>query len=291
MPDATTPDDPERGLPIVKWVGGKARLLPRILAHYDAHPRVVEPFLGGGAVSLALSAAHPGIEVVANDKIAELVDVYRAVARDVESFIDDVESYAVPYLALTTRDERRAYYYGVRDRYLARRLDGPAVLFFMLWCAYSGMYRTSKTVPGRFNTPHGYGRERPGFYHPDRLRANAPLLARWVLHSTDFMNLLDAVREGTFVYLDPPYRETYGGYTEDGFTEDDQRRVTAFARASAERGATVVYSNKYQADGFYEDELPGFDLQLVDVRHQVNRNAREVGRPKVAELLAVYRPA
>lgn len=282
--------DPETGLPIIKWVGGKSRLLPAIFEHYSGQPRVVEPFFGGGAVSFALAARNPRLEVYGNDKITELVEMYHAVASDVESFIATVETYAAPYLALTTKDARRAYYYDVRQRYLTRTIDGPEVLFFMLWCAYSGMYRTGKTYPGRFNTPHGFGRESVGFYHPDRLRAAAPAIATWHLSTGDFADLARRVTAKTFVYLDPPYRETYGDYTADGFTESDQLRVVEFAKLAHARGATFVYSNKYQADGFYERNFQGFDIRLVDVRHQVNHNAATVGRPKVAEVLITNDP-
>jgi hypothetical protein len=34
-----------RGLPIIKWVGGKGRILSAILAHYQGQAPVVEPFL------------------------------------------------------------------------------------------------------------------------------------------------------------------------------------------------------------------------------------------------------
>ena len=168
---------------------------------------------------------------------------------------------------------------------MSRELDGPVPLFFLLWCAYSGMYRTGKKYPGRFNTPHGFGKEKVGFYHPERLRLNAPFIAKWNLSTGDFADLLPYVNADTFVYLDPPYRETYTGYTADGFTEFDQLRVIEFAHCCHVRGATFVYSNKYQDDGFYERHMDGFDIKLIDVRHQVNHNAATVGRPKVAEVL------
>lgn len=283
-PLAVDPDS-EPGLPIIKWVGGKHRLLDAILADYTGQSRVVEPFFGGAAVSAALSARYPGIEVFGNDKIAAVIDIYREVAENVEGFIEAVELYAAPYLANRDKDSRRAFYYEVRERYMRRDIDGPAPLFFLLWCAYAGMYRTGKKYPGRFNTPHGFGKEKAGFYHPMRLRHNAPFIAGWNLTTGDFTQLAQHVTSDTFVYLDPPYRQTYGGYTSDGFTEDDQLRVVKFARDADAKGATFVYSNKYQDDGFYEKHFKDFSIRLIDVRHQVNHNAATVGRPKVAEVL------
>ena len=274
---ASSDVDSAPGLPIVKWVGGKHRLLESILANYTGQTRVVEPFLGGGALSIALSAQYPDLEVYANDKIAELIEIYRAVAGDVEGFITAVEAYAAPYLACPDKASRRAHYYEIREAYMSRTIDGPVPLFFLLWCAYSGMYRTGMKYPGRFNTPHGFGKEKAGFYHPTRLRLDAPLIAKWHLSTVDFADLGQ--------YLDPPYRETYSGYTASGFSEIDQLRVVEFAHLADAKGATFVYSNKYQDDGFYENNFHGFDIRFIDVRHQVNHNAATVGRPKVAEVL------
>jgi DNA adenine methylase Dam len=273
------------GQPILKWVGGKGRLLPHLVPLYDERPRVVEPFFGGGALSFHLAATRPGLRVVGNDLLAPVVEIYEAVRTDVEAFITEVDTFATPYLAAGGKAERRAFYYDVRERYLRRELDGPAVLFFMLWCAYSGLYRTGRTYPGRFNTPHGFGLEKPGFYHPERLRATAPLMAGWELTSTDFAATLERVDADTFVFCDPPYRQTYDGYTGDGFSEQDQLRVVEYVHRAAERGARVVYTNKDTGDGFYERHFAGFTIDRVPIRYQVNRNCVDVGRPVTHEVI------
>lgn len=273
------------GEPILKWVGGKGRLLGHLTPLYSGQSTVVEPFFGGGALSFHLAAANPGLRVVANDMLGAVIEIYEAVRDDVEGFITAVQQYAGPYLAQEGKDARRAFYYQVRERYMRRELDGPEPLFFMLWCAYSGLYRTGKTYPGRFNTPHGFGRERPGFYHPERLRSAAPLMRTWQFTSSDFMDTLGEVGTDTFVFLDPPYRETYTGYTGAGFGEDDQMRVVEYFHRAAARGAQVVYTNKDLGDGFYEQHLGQFTIQRVPIRYQVNANSAKVGRPVTHEVI------
>lgn len=282
-PPAAPPAKDESGLPILKWVGGKARLLPHITGHYTSQSRVVEPFFGGGAVSFHLASQHPGLEVVANDKIAELVEIYEAVRTDVETFITAVDTYASAYLACDGKDARRKHYYTVREDYMTQALNGPAPLFFMLWCAYSGMYRTGKTYPGRFNTPHGFGKEKTGFYHPQRLRAAASAMSTWTFSSADFFTTMDAVTSDTFVFLDPPYRHTYADYTDDGFDDADHLRVIEFFKDADARGAKVVYTNKYTDDGYYEDHFNGFTITKVPIKYQVNRDCATAGRTTTYE--------
>lgn len=273
-------------LPILKWVGGKTRLLPTLTELYGGQGHIIEPFFGGGALSfrLASTAATP-LHVRANDALAPVVEIYEAVRADVEGLIGQVDKYAGPYLALSTKEGRRAYYYAVRERYMRREIDGPAPLLFMLRCAYSGMYRTGTTYPGRFNSSHGFGTEHAGFYQPDRLRAAAGLMQNWEFSSDDFAGCLPDVTADSFVLLDPPYRETYTGYTGDGFGPADHLRVVEFFKAADVRGAKVVYTNKDLGDGYYDEHFAGFHIQRVPIRYQVNRDCATVGRPETFEVV------
>jgi DNA adenine methylase len=259
-------------------------MLPHITPHYQGQHRIVEPFLGGAAVSFHLTSRHPGTEVFANDYLTPVIDIYTAVRNDVERFITNVETYATAYLP-HDKPGRRAYYYQLRQQYMEGTLDGPEPLFFLLWCAYSGMYRTGKEYPGRFNTSHGFGEEKPGFYKPANLRAAAKLLTTWQLTSGDFADTLDTVDADTFVFLDPPYRETYTGYTGDGFDEADQLRVVKYFHDAASRGATVVYTNKDLGDDFYDTHFGAYHIDRVPIRYQVNRDCATQGRPESHEII------
>lgn len=271
--------------PILKWVGGKTRLLPHLVPLYEGQRRIVEPFFGGGSFSFHLSATDPSISVVANDLLVPLMDIYRAVRADVEGFISAVEEYAGPYVALEGKAARKEFYYQVRQDYLEEKIDGPVPLFFMLRCAYSGMYRTAKRYPGRFHTPHGMGEEKPGFYFPERLRQASSLMSNWELLSTNFQDVLEHVTADSFVLLDPPYRGTYAGYTGEGFGEEEQLAVVEFFKESARRGAKVAYCNKELGDDFYREHFGGFEIKHIPIKYQVNGNGHLVGRPETLEVL------
>lgn len=63
--------------PLLKWPGGKTRELPAILAALPHAPaRLVDPFVGGGAVLFALP---PTIPAVVNDASDDLMDLYTRV--------------------------------------------------------------------------------------------------------------------------------------------------------------------------------------------------------------------
>lgn len=286
---ATTPAAAPLAPPL-KWVGGKARLLPHIVPLYDGQRRLVEPFFGGGALAFRLAGANPGLEVVANDHLAPLMDIYRAIQTDTEALLAQVDQLAGAYLACEGKAARRAHYYAVRDAYRAAGGNDPATLLFLLRTCVSGMYRTSRRT-GMFNTGHGYGDEKDGFHQPDRILAAAAAMQTWTLANGDFDRMLRHVDGDTMVFLDPPYRSTFTGYTSVGFDEHDQQRVVAFAKAAAVRGARVVYTNKETGDGFYDDAFKSWDIRRVPIRYTVNANRARTGCPVSEEVIITNQPA
>ena len=72
--------------PLIKWTGGKSRELDIIRASmpHDVG-RVVEPFVGGGAVFLSVPS---GIPALANDMSRDLVGLYRGLAAGMPGLLD-----------------------------------------------------------------------------------------------------------------------------------------------------------------------------------------------------------
>jgi DNA adenine methylase len=72
--------------PLLKWPGGKTRELPTILgALPDDLGRLVDPFVGGGAVLFALP---PTVPAAVNDASADLVDLYHRVGAQDPDLLD-----------------------------------------------------------------------------------------------------------------------------------------------------------------------------------------------------------
>lgn len=74
--------------PLVKWPGGKSRLLKHIIPLIPQHDRYIEPFLGGGALFFSLEPR----KALLNDLSAELICFYRHVQQNDEEFFSTVES-------------------------------------------------------------------------------------------------------------------------------------------------------------------------------------------------------
>jgi DNA adenine methylase len=76
--------------PPLKWAGGKTQLLPEIIAKMPKrYGRYIEPFFGGGALFFAIK---PSSAVIA-DSNPELINLYKALAEDVEGVIECLAQY------------------------------------------------------------------------------------------------------------------------------------------------------------------------------------------------------
>ena len=187
--------------PIVKYRGGKARELPKILRNLPAYRgRDVEPFVGRAALFFHL---EPG-QAIVNDINAKLANPKARIPNANESL-----------------------YYRLRDMYngLTPAEYSPALLYYFInKTAYSGMIRHN--ARGEYNVPYGRYRH---FRSDGVTLAHSQLLQRAEVLQGDYRQVFDLLETEDFVFLDPPYgcQFTDYGNTEyrDGFGESEQIRL------------------------------------------------------------------
>jgi DNA adenine methylase len=256
--------------PIVKWVGGKTRLLDSIVARVPRpHGRYYEPFAGGAALFFALGPPR----AVLNDANADLIEMYRTVARDVEAVIQ--------LLAMYQRDHGETQYYGTRTLFNENALSPvqrAAAFIYLNKTCFNGLWRVNRK--GEFNVPMG-DYKNPTICNPGALRAAARVLARAELRAGGYIEAVHDVRRGDFVYFDPPYHDTFASYTSGSFGEAEHRDLATTFRALAARGVEVLLSN---SDTSLVRELYA-DFRIDEVLCGRAVNSDGAGRAAVKELL------
>jgi len=149
--------------PFLKWAGGKRQLLRELRRFLpSAIGAYHEPFLGSGALFFDLwRTSHlGGISCYLADANADLIGVYRAVAHDTDSVIEELRK-----LSSLHAQEGTAAYYQVRDRRFnpQRRVRPPdgevyspalaAMFIYLNRTGYNGLFRLNSS--GDFNVPAG----------------------------------------------------------------------------------------------------------------------------------------
>jgi DNA adenine methylase len=148
--------------------------------------------------------------------------------------------------ALTSRE---SYYFWIRSRFNSMSLEqrmtpkGSAMLLFLNKTCFRGMYREG---PRGFNVPYG-NYAQIGIMNEEHIRSVSQLIQGVVFRVQPFIDALDGVYQGDFVYLDPPYAPETGtsfvGYTSEGFGLEQHELLFTRCQALAEVGCSWLMSN------------------------------------------------
>ena len=271
--------------PVLKWAGGKRQLLSDIKAiitpeRLDGHT-FFEPFVGGGAVFLALE--HDS--VVINDYNVELMNVYSEIRDNPEELLKLLEAHKSKH--------NRNYFYEVRNwdrsaNYASlSNTEKAARIIYLNRTCFNGLYRVNNK--GYFNVP--FGRYvRPDIVTRERILALHKYLTdnHVVLCCGDFEAAVTTAQAGDVVYFDPPYDyddEGFTSYTASSFSRADLRRLKQLCDRLVARGCVVVISNndtKFVRQLFAGNQ---YSITSVMAKRMINCNGQR--RNEVKEVLIV----
>jgi DNA adenine methylase len=271
--------------PFVKWAGGKTSILAHLLPSVPSHlSDYFEPFLGGGALFLAICAQRPRFSAHLSDTNEELITAYGVIKKSPDELIEVLSIFQKEY---DRAQDKMAYFYKKREWRAMDPVESAARLIFLNKTCYNGLYRVNSK--GEFNVPFGRYKN-PRILNSDCIRAVSHALgdAKAELHSIDYKNALLSCRKGDFVYLDPPYQppnrtSNFTDYTPNGFSQKDQEELAEEFGKLVSRGCTVLLSN---SDTVFTRHLyRGFEMKKVTVNRPINSVG--TGRKGYKELIVL----
>jgi DNA adenine methylase len=267
--------------PIVKWAGGKSRLLDELRKRVPTDVRTyVEPFAGGAALFFALAedvAAHKRTmkRAILADRNDELIACYRAVKSDVAGVIEALGAYR--------HDKDLFYEVRARDTATMSDVERGARLIFLNHTCYNGLWRVNAS--GKFNVPFG-NYKKPRILDEEALESASAAFAKVDFVEGDFTEATRGLGHGDFVYFDPPYAPVsstadFTTYAAGGFGPGDQTRLVEEMTRLRDAGVLVMLSNADTPDtrALYAD----FNVASVSAPRSINSDANKRGL--AAELL------
>lgn len=264
--------------PIIKWPGGKTRLLPELIARMPARfNRYYEPFLGGAALFLHVRPEN----AILSDLNADLINVYRELANHSDDVVRKLELYASSH--------SKAYYYSMRTAWnlpdaWGVDVSGRAALFIYLnKTCFNGLWRVN--AAGEFNVPMG-DYENPKILDAEALLQAGKVFTKATLTVSDFKFSVQSAGSGDFVYFDPPYIPTspssgFTAYNPGGFGKAHHEDLATLARMLVKRGSFVMLSNSDTP--LAHDLYKGFKIDKVSRAGTINSDKTKRGR--VGELI------
>jgi DNA adenine methylase len=216
---------PKSITPFLRWAGSKRQIIP-ILSEYwkPSSHRYVEPFAGSASLFFHLLPQ----KALLADINKELILTYRQIKTNLDPVIKELNNF---------KNDKEQYLRirSINPRTLSPPVQAARFIFLNRFC-FNGLYRTNRQ--GDFNVPYGGGKTGniptvQEFQHYSNVLKNASLL------SMDFEQTLRKVREGDFVYMDPPYtiknRRVFNEYSANSFDHQKIRKL---------REWLVILSNK-----------------------------------------------
>lgn len=261
--------DRARAYPFVKWAGGKRTLVPEIIKILPAQfGRYFEPFVGGGAVFFSLDSRIQSAYL--SDINLELMITYKMIASEPDRLIEELKKHGEKH--------NKSHYLKVR-KYGHGEVDPvrlAARFIYLNKTCYNGLYRVNKN--GQFNVPIGRYTN-PKICDEENIRAASEVLEKATIKWYSFDEI--EPEKGDLVYCDPPYDETFTGYTDQGFDSSNQRALRDSCIRWCNLGAYVVISNNDTP--FIRSLYKNF--KVVEVQAARNINSKGGERDKVSELL------
>lgn len=285
--------------PFVKWAGGKGQLLEQLdaLLPADFSSRTdmvyVEPFVGGGAMLFHILCKYPNIQrAVINDLNHDLATCYRVIKDRPDELISILREFQSQYTMLGSEEKRKSLFLAKRDLYNLRTTDDvetTALFIFLNRTCFNGLYRVN--VNGKYNVPFGKA-VNPLICDEATIRADSEILGKVEILSGDFEQVAETISAPAFFYFDPPYRPltqtaAFTAYSKDGFGDDQQVRLSQFARRLSGEGYRWLLSNSDPhnvdaTDNFFDDLFSDFIVRRVSASRMINSKAD--GRGKITEL-------
>lgn len=269
--------------PFVKWVGGKARLVPQLLQYFpDEYNDYYEPFAGGGALFFAITPKTAHI----SDLNTVLISAYKRIQSDAEGLIEELRQLEAQYRSLETLEEKRELYLEKRAQYNALENTSPekvALLIFLNKTCFNGMYRENSK--GGFNVPFGK-HPNPTICDEANLRSVSAALKETTIALAPYQEAVKNAKAGDFIYFDPPYHplnatSSFTSYHADGFSAKDQEKLRDTFKKLSERGCKVMLSN---SDSEFINELyKEFNVHKIYAARSIN--SKGTGRGKIQEVL------
>lgn len=264
--------------PFLKWAGGKYRILDRIKQVIPPGKRLVEPFVGSGA--LFLNSDYPNYLLADTNK--DLISLYICLQNEGLEFISYCKTFFTPDNNVSEK------YYEFRTLFNSSRdvHEKAALFLFLNRHCYNGLCRYNSK--GKFNVP--FGRYRKPYFPEQEMFFFYQKSETVEFCLSDFRDTMKSLRVGDVVYCDPPYvplsnTANFNSYSSDKFSLSQQKELAQLAEDLSQKGITVVISN-HNTEITQSAYANATDRIYFDVQRFISSNGKN--RQSASEVLAIF---
>ncbi|RDB35165.1 MAG: Dam family site-specific DNA-(adenine-N6)-methyltransferase [Spirobacillus cienkowskii] len=264
--------------PFLKWAGGKHKLVPIISEKLGDGKRLVEPFVGSGAVFMGTNFKSYLLCDTNND----LIDLYNNLKFHPDKLINEV----IKLFNIENNAEER--FYEIRNKFNEVKdssIEKSAMFVYLNKHSFNGLCRYNSK--GKFNVP--FGRYKTVTAPINEMKLFAAKSEFALFECCDFIDTFKKLSQGDIVYCDPPYvpisiTSNFTSYHANEFGKKQQQELANCAINAKNQGHTVVISNH---DTIFTREIyANAKIDALTVRRSISSKAKTRGNAH--ELLATF---
>ena len=252
----------------IPYQGSKRKIAPDILSYIPKNTkRIVEPFAGSAAISLAAAANGIGRQYVLNDIYEPLIQLWNLIINDPVYLCSRYEELWNEQLS-----DPKEFFNLVRERF--NRSPLPEDFLYILARAVKNAIRFNSK--GEFNQSADNRRlgKSPQKMSTQIMNTSKLLHGKVILSVQDYEKILDNADIDDIIYMDPPYTGTSNTKNPRYYQGLDLKRFIKNLYKLDKRGISYIISfDGRLGDRVYGEDLPN-DLNVNKVEINAGRSAQ-----------------
>lgn len=286
----------------LNYTGGKQKLFPQLKPLFPKnYSRMIDLFAGGASVTVNLAKHGRASQYIVNDIENHVIDFFKYLAQiDIDEFIWEVEKKISEYGLSDTKNNGYEYYsansasgLGIynKEKFLKLRTEynhSPSPVLFYLLVVFGFNNQIRYNSKGEYNLPVGKRDFNKKMEKKLRKFAQQIKDKRISFSSLDFRNI--DVRDGDFIYADPPYFITTATYNENGgWSEKDEVDLYNYLDKANDIGAKFALSNvilhKGQENNILKKWAAKYNLHILQYHYNNSNYQSKAKHSETVEVL------
>lgn len=269
--------------PIIKWVGGKRQIMDELIKFFPKKfNNYYEPFVGGGSVVLELwnNDILKNKQIMISDILDPLMNMFDVIKKYPNELIKELSSELY-------KNDKEQYgilkqeFNNIKTKITGKKVNGEEIMdsdlvyyaslfLFLNRTGFNGIYR--ENLKGEYNIPFGK-QKNPVICNTELIKTTSLFLNEQnvEIKQCDYREIEKYVKKGDFIYIDPPYYNTFNSYSKTNFKKLEQVQLCEFYKRLTDLGCKVALSN---SDDIFIRELykniPCVKIKEISVRRMVN---------------------
>jgi DNA adenine methylase len=258
----------------IPYQGSKRNIAPAILSFFPSRfKRLVEPFAGSAAISLASAHKQLATKFLLNDAHGPIAALWREI-------VDRPDDLAGEYEEIWNKQigKERAFYDHIRNEF--NKSHRPAFFLYLLARCVKAAIRYNSA--GQFNNSPDNRRlgAQPSTMRERIKGASALLKGRAKIECADYLEIVKHCEPSDLVYMDPPYQGVCGNRDNRYAPKIDHEAFgNALASLNAKGVMFVVSYDGRMGDKVYGEPLPKrLRLRHIEIHAGRSTQATLLGR-------------